>query len=461
MSYRYPLLLLLLISNSGSFAQMAHHNPLIPDMMADPSIEKVGDTYYCYATTDGYANGLSTSGPPVVWTSTDFVHWRFNGIYFPAAANQLYWAPSKAIPFKGKYYLYPTIHANIYAAVADKPGGPFRLLNGSDTLEGPDAPPPVVKLAGPGGTKGIDAEVLMDDDGQAYMYWAQHGAAKLHRDMFTLDTAVTVIQTKRKGYSEGPVVFKRKGIYYYLYTLSGHEHYEYAYGYSRESPLGPFTYPEQDIILTSDKEAQIYGPGHGCVFNEPGTDDYYFCYLEFGNGGPTRQVWADKMEFNPDGTIKPVKLTHTGVGPFGKAKQPRNLVSGATATASSVMPALQVKPVTEPTLQRTENYSPQLAIDQSNGTRWMADTSDASPVFVVDFGKITPVKRTDAYFVKPAAGHAYLLESSADGKQWTKCGGHEDTRIQSPHTDKLSLKTRYLRVTILKGTPGLWEFKVY
>ncbi|MFX1705415.1 hypothetical protein PV783_15730 [Chitinophaga sp. CC14] len=47
-------------------------------------------------------------------------------------------------------------------------------------------------------------------------------------------------------------------MYYYLYTLSGHEHYEYAYGYSRQSPLGPYTWPEQDIILTTDKEAKIY-----------------------------------------------------------------------------------------------------------------------------------------------------------------------------------------------------------
>nr|WP_235015867.1 family 43 glycosylhydrolase [Chitinophaga ginsengisegetis] len=98
-------------------------------------------------------------------------------------------------------------------------------------------------------------------------------------------------------------------MYYYLYTLSGHEHYEYAYGYSRQSPLGPYTWPEQDIILITDKEAKIYGPGHGNVFHEPGTDNYYFIYLEFGNGGTTRQIWVDKMEFNEDGTIRQVKLT--------------------------------------------------------------------------------------------------------------------------------------------------------
>ena len=41
-------------------------NPLIPDMVADPSITEINGTFYCYVTTDGYGKGLETSGPPVV-----------------------------------------------------------------------------------------------------------------------------------------------------------------------------------------------------------------------------------------------------------------------------------------------------------------------------------------------------------------------------------------------------------
>lgn len=41
-------------------------NALIPDMIADASIQEIGGTFYCYATTDGYGRGLETSGPPVV-----------------------------------------------------------------------------------------------------------------------------------------------------------------------------------------------------------------------------------------------------------------------------------------------------------------------------------------------------------------------------------------------------------
>ena len=44
-------------------------NPIIPGYFADPTIQKFGDTYYLYATTDGNGGGL---GPSQVWTSKDF-----------------------------------------------------------------------------------------------------------------------------------------------------------------------------------------------------------------------------------------------------------------------------------------------------------------------------------------------------------------------------------------------------
>ena len=78
-------------------------NALVPDMIADASIEEIDGTFYCYATTDGYGRGLETSGPPVVWKSKDFVNWSFDGTYFPQAEYEKYWAPSKAVGYKGKW----------------------------------------------------------------------------------------------------------------------------------------------------------------------------------------------------------------------------------------------------------------------------------------------------------------------------------------------------------------------
>ena len=253
-------------------------NALIPDMIADASIQEINGMFYCYATTDGYGQGLETSGPPVVWKSKDFVHWSFEGTYFPSAMKEKYWAPSKAVFANGKYYIYPTINGYMYPAVSDSPEGPFKLTRGKDEFHKPFTSSTLLQTKDPGG---IDAEVFIDDDGQAYVFWGRRHVGKLGKDMITVDSVTQIITTPRKEYSEGPIFFKRKGIYYYLYTIGGDEKYQYAYVMSKVSPMGPFEYPEQDIVSTTDYEEGVFGPGHGCVFHPDGTDDYYFAYLEF------------------------------------------------------------------------------------------------------------------------------------------------------------------------------------
>ena len=37
-------------------------HPLIPDLVADPSIVDIDGTFYCYVTTDGYGQGLRHLG---------------------------------------------------------------------------------------------------------------------------------------------------------------------------------------------------------------------------------------------------------------------------------------------------------------------------------------------------------------------------------------------------------------
>ena len=142
-------------------------NALVPDMIADASIQEIDGMFYCYATTDGYGRGLETSGPPVVWKSKDFVHWSFDGTYFPSAATEKYWAPSKVVQANGKYYIYPTINGYMYPAVADHPEGPFKLARGEDRFYKPYTASTLLQTEDPGG---IDAEVFIDDDGQAYVF---------------------------------------------------------------------------------------------------------------------------------------------------------------------------------------------------------------------------------------------------------------------------------------------------
>ena len=58
------------------------------------------------------------------------------------------------------------------------------------------------------------------------------------------------------------------------------------------------------------------GAGHHSVIQVPGKDEYYIVYHRRPldrTGGSERQVCIDKLEFDKDGFIKPVKMTFEGV----------------------------------------------------------------------------------------------------------------------------------------------------
>jgi hypothetical protein len=425
-------------------------------MVADASIIDVDGTFYLYATTDGMGKHLSTAGMPVVWMSKDFETWSFKGSTMPSDFDLKYWAPSAPVQRNGKWFCYPTLDGQITATVAPSPMGPFLAPDGSHVTRAQWKPFSIPQKSS------IDAEVFTDDDGQSYMLWSRRRIIKLKPDLLTTDGPVVTIATKRQGYSEGPAFFKRKGIYYYLYTLGGGENYQYAYMMSKVSPMGPWEAPEQDIISTSDKAQGIYGPGHGCFFHPQGSDQWYFAYLEFGRSSTNRQTYVDKMDFNADGTIRPITLTKKGVGAIRpQAKTTPNLALKGKAIASSTMRDYRVPLGDNKDTNRTESYGAEFAIDGSNGSRWMADGKDKTPQWTLDLGAVCTITRTEAYFVRPTAGHAYRLEASVDGQNWLLYGGHDDVIQQSPHTDTKKAQVRYLRLTVTQGIPGLWDFRVY
>ncbi len=441
-----------LMAVNGYGQQNPFGNALVPDMIADASIEEIDGTFYCYATTDGYGRGLDTSGPPVVWTSKDFVNWSFDGTYFPQAYNEKYWAPSKAVAYNGKYYIYPTVNGFMYPAKADSPTGPFSLIKGNTfTIEN--------RLWEREDVHAIDTEIFIDDDGTPYAFWGRRNVARLKPDMATIDTIYPSIRTRRTEYSEGPIVFKRKGIYYYLYTIGGSESYEYYYQMSSVSPLGPWTTPEHDLVCTTNIETGVFGPGHGCVFNVNGTDDYYLAFLEYGRWSTNRQTYVNKMEFNSDGTIRQVNVNLNGVGYLHKNAKPGQLKI-VHAEASSCAPDQRIRHNKDERCQRTETFVPEFAIDNMNGSRWMAANSDNNATMMIDLGKVTKIGRSEIAFVRPTAGHAYLLEGSRDGRQWDRIAAHGLKKC-SPQTDQIGKRYRYLRVTITEGIKGIWEWKTY
>ena len=468
------------------------YNPLIPDNLADPSVSKFGDTYYLYGTTD-LDYGLGRAGTPVVWKSKDFVNWSFEGSHirgFDWAKGYeyvndkgekkkgyfRYWAPGKVIEQDGRYYLYVTFvkpdeKMGTYVLVADRPDGPFRFAEGKGL-----SVPGTAEADSPAIVPDIDGEPFVDEDGKGYIFWRRRFAARLSDDKLHIEGEPVSIKTARQGYSEGPLMFKRKGIYYYVYTLSGHQNYANAYMMSRESPLTGFVKPEgNDIFLFSAPENQVWGPGHGNVFYDEGTDAYIFVYLEYGDGGTTRQVYANRMEFDEDGTIRTLVPDARGVGCLAAPQETRKnlaLQSHFYASSEKAPRTSTVSIETQPNqplpdkgsvknYTRTHTYQAAHVADESNGTRWLAADTDSSPFITVDLKEVRTVSECHFFFTRPTEGHAWRLEKSADGKNWQTCAEQGKVQARSPHIAGAIGEARYLRLHIRRGDAGLWEWKIY
>jgi beta-xylosidase len=260
--------------------------------------------------------------------------WKYEGIILNLPRDTKWasgnaWAPcieEKLVNGKYKYYYYysgETGHGKaIGVAVADSPTGPFV-----------DSGKPIVDKRPEGQRNGqqIDVDVFTDPDtGKSYLYWGNGymAGAELNDDMLSIKEETVVRMTPRGGtledyaYREGTYVIKRNGIYYFLWSVddTGSPNYHVAYGTS-DSPLGHIKVAEQPVILIQDPAQEIYGPAHNSVLQIPGKDEWYIIYhrinknyIERDKGpGIHREVCIDKMEFNPDGTIKPVKPTKRGV----------------------------------------------------------------------------------------------------------------------------------------------------
>lgn len=88
--------------------------------------------------------------------------------------------------------------------------------------------------------------------------------------------------------------------------------YKVAYAMA-DSITGP--YKKIGTILESDPAIGT-GAGHHSVINIPGTDEWIIVYHRGpipNEGRDYRVTTMDKMEFNADGTIKPVQITFEGV----------------------------------------------------------------------------------------------------------------------------------------------------
>src|SRR5690606_4399767 len=220
-------------------------------------------------------------------------------------ANDLKWAKIKAwapdaIERNGTYYFYFCAEGKIGVATAKSPIGPFK-----DALDRP-----LIKQGGKVNVYPIDPHAFIDDDGQAYLYYGNGRCAqvfKLNPDMITLDG--DPVDIPLRDFREGIVVFKRAGKYYFMWSIDDARSPNYRVGWGvSDTPFGPVKTTDKDFIVLRKNGAAI-GTAHHSVVNVPGTDRWYVAYHRHavpGGSGYQRETCLVRMEFNDDGTIKPM-----------------------------------------------------------------------------------------------------------------------------------------------------------
>jgi len=285
---------------------------------ADPEAVIFEDEYWVYPTYSApYEEQLHFDA----FSSKDLVNWKKHPKILTSRqvkwAQRAMWAPC-AVKNGDKYYLFfaaNDVHegevGGIGVAVSDRPGGPFKDLLGKPLIN------EIVNGAQP-----IDQSVFQTPDGKwwiIYGGWGHCNIAQLKDDftgLIPFEDGQTFHEITPEGYVEGPIMFERNGKIYFMWSEGGWTGPDYRVAYAiSDSIHGPFQ--RVGTVLQQDPEIAT-GAGHHSVIRVPGTDEWYIVYHRrpLGETDANHRVTCiDKMEFNEDGTIKPVKITFEGVEP--------------------------------------------------------------------------------------------------------------------------------------------------
>ena len=302
-----------------------NNNPVLEGYYADPEILYSNKTkkYYIYPTSDGF-DGWSGYYFKT-FSSDNLVDWKDEGIIIDLKkdvswANRNAWAPcivEKKTEGKYQYFYYFTAAQKIGVAVSDHPTGPFK-----------DSGKPIVSTRPEGIKDGqeIDPDVFTDPKtGKSYLYWGNMymAVAELNPDMTSLKEGSTKTIAVNDSFREGTYVIYRNGKYYFFWSEDDTRSPNYKVRYAiSNSPTGPLEMPENNIIIQGKPDLGIYATGHNSVLQIPNKDEWYITYHRFSYptgikmgdaAGFHREVCMDKLEFNPDGTIKQVIPTHQGI----------------------------------------------------------------------------------------------------------------------------------------------------
>jgi arabinoxylan arabinofuranohydrolase len=293
-----------------SYKALSDHNPVMVQRFgADPYAMEYKGRIYIYMTQDFpernekgeiQENTYSKIDKISVISSDDLVNWTDHGTVYAAGDNgaaswgKNSWAPAAAwknIDGKDKFFLYFANSGNgIAVLTADSPVGPFtdpikRALISRDT-------PTCAEV-----TWLFDPAVLMDDDGESYIYFGggvpsddkasnpgTARVAKLGKDMISIEGDPKPIENVSYLFEDSGIN-KIDGKYYYSYcsNFSMTKDAEKEQGFEQGEivtmvsgdPMGPFEMCNP-VLKNPEHFFGLGGNNHHCMFKFEGK--YYITY---------------------------------------------------------------------------------------------------------------------------------------------------------------------------------------
>lgn len=312
MNSTHKNLLLIVLIASAFFSNLFAQRPLLEHIYAaDPSAHiwpTDTNVLWLYTSHDvAGTNHHATMFDYHVFSTTDLIHWTDYGRVFSVDdadwAETHAWAIDAAF-WQGKYYLvYCMIESatGIFRtglATSNKPQGPFEDIGYIEGVEW-----------------GQDPCLFIDKDNTPYLFWGAGGechAATLTNDLRSIipETLVNLTGQLYEVY-EGPWVHIYQDKYYLSYpALTGGKWPEEMVYAIADKPLGPYLFKGKYI---PEFEGQA-GTNHGSIIKYKGKwIAFHHAAILSGGMGHVRNLMADYLEYNTEGTIKPIIPNDAGI----------------------------------------------------------------------------------------------------------------------------------------------------
>jgi alpha-N-arabinofuranosidase len=288
---------LLIFFSVLSFGQEVFKNPILAGGYPDPSICKVGDTFYLVNSSFEYFPGLP------IHKSTDLINWELigHGLHRESQASSTVnlvdvqsnggiHAPT--IRFnKGVYYIIST---NVYYDAEKKKANMVNFIITANNPAGPWSDPIHIE-----GAPGIDPDLFFDDNGRVWYVgnqapenprfdgegeiWLQ----ELDLNEYNLIGERHLLWRGACGgvWAEGPHMYKKDGKYYLIIAEGGTSFNHAVMVAMSENIEGPYISNPRNPILTSrhlSYDNWVNSTGHGDIIE---LDDgrYYMLILGIRN----------------------------------------------------------------------------------------------------------------------------------------------------------------------------------